>query len=228
MNTTDGGFAALTPLEPIIVDGSKVSELATAMACMPPSPGAEAFEGLIRAVLPTITWKERYLSRMPVQLRPSQNQVLRRCTRVVAMVHELHKVGYQRIRAIPQESPNGMHWRCHITFASNVEPDGFTLKDYDIDRRGLVAAYSTGEGAEYFGWNDAASLNARELAGLFLDRFPEILRNGQGRDWLYAGWLTDFLGRMENADEFGLLTFQADYPLDPVPINPWVPPPPRL
>lgn len=223
-----GGYPALTPLEPILVEGSKISDLASAMACMPPSPGADAFEGLIRAVLPTIAWKERYLSRMPLQLKPSQNSTLRRCTRVVAMVHELHKVGYQRIRAIPQESPNGMHWRCHVTFASNVEPDGFTLKEFDIEDRGLVAHYVTGQGANYFGWKDAAKLSARELAVLFLERFPQIMQNGQGRDWLYAGWLTDFLGRMENADEMGLLTFEADYPLDPKPIDPWMPPPPRV
>lgn len=227
MSVGYGGYPAPTPLEPILVEGTKISDLANAMACMPPSSGADAFEGLIRSVLPTIAWKERYLSRMPLQLKPPLNPTLRRCARVVAMVHELHKAGYQRIRAIPQEAPNGSQWRCHITSASNVQPDGFTLKDPDIEGIGLVAHYGTGQGAAYFGWTDAARLSARELAVLFLERFPQIMQNGQGRDWLYAGWLTDFLGRMENADELGLLTFEADYPLDPGPIDPWMPPPPR-
>ncbi|MES2833677.1 MAG: hypothetical protein V4707_03090 [Pseudomonadota bacterium] len=220
-------YAPITPIEPLIIDRSRLSELAGFMAMLAPGAGVDAYEEVLRGTLPTIAWKERYASRKEIRLKPPENPAFRRCARVVAMVNELHKVGYQKIRAIPQEAPNGSQWRCNITYAANVEPDGFTLKKYYVEDEGHVAHYSTGQGADYFGWTDASSLSARELAVLFLKRYPLIMELGQGRDWLYAGWLTDFMGLMENADALGLFTFTADYPLDPVPIDPWVPPPPR-
>jgi len=33
---------------------------------------------------------------------------------VLAMVAELHKRGYQRLRVMPFTSPNGLYWRCWI------------------------------------------------------------------------------------------------------------------
>lgn len=204
-----------------------MSDLASILASCPPNTGRTRVEKVLKSALPALAWNERYVSRKAIGVKAAENPTLRRCARVVAMVHELHKVGYQRIRAIPQEAPNGMHWRCHVTFAANVEPDGISLKDFDIHNRGLVAHYSTGQGTEYFGWKDAGQMTARELAVLFLDRYPDIAQNGQGRDWLYAGWLTDFLGMMENAGSMGLFSFTADYPLDPKLIDPWMPPPPR-
>lgn len=222
-----GDYAPITPIEPLIIDQSRLSELASFMAMLAPGAGVDANEEVLRGTLPTIAWKERYASRKEIRLKPTENLALRRCARVVAMVHELHKVGYQRIRAIPQESPNGMHWRCNITYADNVQADGFSIRDLDPAQRGVVAHFATGQETDFFGWHDAADKSARELAVMFLDRFPLIMKYGQGRDWLYAGWLTDFLGVMENADTLGLLTFTADYPLDPATIDPWMPPPPR-
>jgi hypothetical protein len=119
-----------------------------------------------------------------------------------------------------------MYWRCNITYADNVLDDGFTLRDFDIENTGKVAHYTSGQGSRYFDWPDARNMTARQMALAFLERFPEIGQNGQGRDWLYAGWLTDFLGHMENADELGLLAFTGDYPPDPKALNPWMPPPP--
>lgn len=217
----------LSPINPFIMDADRLSLLSGALACLPPGSDEASIECAIRATLPAIAWSERHVSSGEVHLKPPSVAALRRCVRVVAMVHELHKVGYQRIRAIPQEAPNGNHWRCHITHAANVLPDGYSLIDFDHQGRGIVAHYSTGQGNEFFGWRDATRLSARELAALFLRRFPAIANNGRGRDWLYAGWLTDFLGNIENAESAGLLSFTADYPLDPKAIDPWMPPPPR-
>lgn len=216
----------LTPISPFIIDAGRMDVLASAIACLPEASDAQAIEGMIRATLPMIRWSERYVARK-VLAAPSPDPILRRCARVVSMVHELHKVGYQKIRIIPEEAPNGSQWRCHVTSADNVLADGITLRDFDTGQRGVVAHYSTGQGTSYFGWQDAGDRSARELAALFLERFPDISVKGQGRDWIYAGWLTDFLGRMENADELGPFTFTADYPLDAKTIDPWMPPPPR-
>lgn len=217
----------LTPISPIIIDGGRIDELASAIACLPEASDAQTIEGMIRATLPMIRWSERYVPRKVLATQPLRDPIVRHCARVVSMVHELHKVGYQKIRIIPQEAPNGSQWRCQVTSAENVLSDGITLRDFDMGQRGVVAHYSTGQGTSYFGWQDASELSARALAALFLERFPDIRVKGQGRDWIYAGWLTDFLGRMESAGELGLFTFTADFPLDSQTIDPWMPPPPR-
>lgn len=233
-------FPPIQPIDPFIIDIVKLDSLANdaehgerfrrSLVALgtnaAPDQISATWADTIRGVLPALRWRERYAPRKQIRITPSSSPELRRCTRVVAMVNELHKVGYQRIRAIPQESPSGAYWRCNITFADNVLDDGVTLRDFDINETGKVAHYTSGQGSGYFGWSDASTMTARQLAVAFLERFPEIGQNGQGRDWLYAGWLTDFLGLMENAEETGLLAFSGDYPPDPAPINPWMPPPP--
>lgn len=212
----------------MVIDQSRLGDFVALMKMLPRDAMQQAnAEGVVRAFLDTLVWKESYVSRRPIRTKPHSSQMLRRSARLVQMVHELHKAGYQRIRAIPYESPNGAHWRLDITFSGNVDEDGLTLLDHDMEGTGLVARYTSADAANWFGWADAGALSARELAVLFLERFPTIAERGQGRDWLYSGWLTDFLGQMENADDLGLLIFCADYPLDPGPLEPWMPPPPR-
>ncbi|GGG46532.1 hypothetical protein GCM10010964_37370 [Caldovatus sediminis] len=43
---------------------------------------------------------------------------LRRSVRVLAMVGDLHKRGYQRVRVMPYMAPSGCHWRCEIVPAA--------------------------------------------------------------------------------------------------------------
>ena len=90
-------------------------------------------QGSVRAVSPPVR---------PVSLSPPADAIARRTARLVAMVHELHKAGYQRLRVSPGLSPSGVHWRCSVTCACNVQPDGFTAIDH-TDAGGLFAAYSS-------------------------------------------------------------------------------------
>jgi hypothetical protein len=57
-----------------------------------------------------------------------------------------------------------------------------------------VGTYSSGMGNQYFEWKDARNASARELASLFVERFPVIAARGNGRDWEYAGWYVEMLG----------------------------------
>ena len=59
------------------------------------------------------------------------------------------------------------------------------------------SASSSDTDNKYFGWTDAKSDGARELAIKFADRFPEIVKSGLGRDWAYAGWLVELIGALE-------------------------------
>jgi hypothetical protein len=141
------------------------------------------------------------------------------------MVHELHKAGYQKIRLLPYLAPSGGYWRCVVTFSDNVEGDGYTIREENSER-GLAARYTTGDENQYFGWKEVEELNARELAARFLLEFPEIARQGQGRDWMYAGWLTDVLGRAEQGRSSDLLFLRADWEIPEQELREWLPPPP--
>ena len=158
----------------------------------------------------------------PISMRPPEERALRDAGRLIAMVHELHKAGYQRIRICPAMAPNGIHWRCTISYAANVGEDGYA---FGADPNGQVARYTSGDGARYFGWPDGDRLTARQMAQRFLTAFPVIAEKGAGLDWPYAGWLTDVLGYAEQGK---FVSFSADYPLDPEDLRRWAPPaPPR-
>jgi hypothetical protein len=139
------------------------------------------------------------------------------------MAHELHKVGYQRLRISPGLSPSGLHWRCPITYADNIGRDGFTILDFDVEA-GKVAFYTSPQGTAYFDWPDAATLSARALARTFLGRFPVIARFSVGEDWPYAGWLTDVLGWAEQGRWQNFPVLYADYDLPADELR--LPPPP--
>ena len=122
------------------------------------------------------------------------NPTIRRAGRVLLMVHELHKRGYQRLRISPGLSPSGAYWRCLVTPVTNtLRTHGALVKDYERE----VAHYTSGMDNRYFDWSDAKTDTARELASKFVERFPEISEKGMGRDWAYAGWYAEILGLAE-------------------------------
>ncbi len=165
-------------------------------------------------------WKPSEVPVRRISLEPVADPLIRRCTRVIAMVHELHKAGYQRLRMVPMESPSGAYWRCVITYEENIEDDGYGIIQWDDER---VAAYSSGQDAKYFNWDDSESLNARQLAQRFLERFPDIAERGRGRDWANAGWVADVLGEAEQGE---LVYLMADWTIDQAYLDRWRPPAP--
>jgi hypothetical protein len=131
---------------------------------------------------------------LKVSQKSSTISLERRALRVLMMVHELHKAGCQKIRIFPGMSPSGAYWRCGIAAARYAEPgDGARLAQWD---RGVH--YTTGARNEYFEWKDAKSDTARELAGKFQSRFPAIVKEGEGDDLPYAGWLVKVIGYAEH------------------------------
>src|SRR5688572_16981077 len=133
-------------------------------------------------------WSERAMGGdlsdlRPISLAPPAEPALRHAARLIAMVHEIHKAGYQRIRMCPAMAPSGVHWRCSISHADNVDDDGLGFRP---GGEGEIALYSSGQGALYFGWEDGEGLTARLMAARFLERFQIIAGRGAGRDRAYA------------------------------------------
>lgn len=126
---------------------------------------------------------------------------VRRAVRVLAMVGELHRRGYQKLRVMPFMSPSGNHWRCLVgpdtLFYRN---HGAYLRETNFDEiqsTSLIARYTTGEENHYFGWHDAENDDARSLADKFLARFTELASQGKGWNYVYAGWYQRLLGLAE-------------------------------
>lgn len=193
-----------------------------------PDPYRDLWKAFLLKAAEYFSWEPPEVPHRRISLKPSSDEHLRQATRVISMVHELHKVGYQRIRVTPALSPSGSHWRCYITSAANLAADGFTPV-IGILEDPRIASYSTSQGDRFFDWTDASGANARELAMLFLERFPTIAEQGVGRDWMYAGWLTDVLGRMEQGGDDAWLYLLADFDVDTETLERWRPPsaPPR-
>ena len=142
--------------------------------------------------------------------------------RFLATIHELHKLGYQGVRISPGWSASGVHWRCSITAASNIDSDGWSLIDYFE-----AAHYSSAAGARFFEWEDAPRRSPRQLAQMFIERFPRLASESIGMDYAYAGWFAAVLGAVEHGR---LPAFYADYEFDlfqldlpPTPPKPWPP-----
>jgi hypothetical protein len=125
---------------------------------------------------------------------------MRHVIRLLAMVGELHKRGYQRLRVMPYFYATGA-WRCSIApvlffyrnhGAIHSEP-GVT----EAQEAAMVARYTSAAGSHYFDWDGAATDNARSLAGKFLARFLLLADAGRGWDYPYAGWYLRLLGYAE-------------------------------
>lgn len=136
---------------------------------------------------------------------------VRRSTRVIRMISELHRMGYQRARIMPHIHP--LAYRIVIAPAdlfSRINP-AYCGTAYDEP----AIAYSSASGSSYFDWEDAKNDNARQLAEKFVDRFPQLMEQCRGSDWCYAGWLCDLLAALERQPD--CLPFVMEEWLEPGP-----------
>jgi hypothetical protein len=124
-------------------------------------------------------------------------------------VLQLHKQGLQNLVIHSVLSPSGLHWRCELHAYSSVAVSG----DGHIQtlEQGLYedAIHTNGvSGNQYFGWDDAERASARELAALISRRFPRLIRQCEGVNYEYSGWLCRAVGRAENGE---LPVMYSDY-----------------
>jgi len=117
--------------------------------------------------------------------------------RVLLMVHELHLMGFERLRAPAYN--HSMAWRCPIVPTSWTwrEHGGmfdkvfFHIKELlNIKSRN---SYSSKDEQRPFGWNGVAFASPRDLALRFLEENPEVAMAGWGPDNEYAQWFQETL-----------------------------------
>jgi hypothetical protein len=128
--------------------------------------------------------------RDPSSMKPTVPDEIRIPRKVLAMVAELHLRGYQWLRITPFIYEVGS-WRCGITPVSNILAAHGAMPDrYDPS---ILPQYSSAMGRNYFGWDDAPQATPRQLAERFIHRFPAVVREGYGSDWVYVGWFSEML-----------------------------------
>lgn len=124
------------------------------------------------------------------------------------MVSELHRLGYQRLRVMPYEYP--VAWRLAIGPAELFSSvNGAFIPRPEEE---LLATYSSASETAYFGWSDAHGDTARQLAEKFIVRFPTICEQGLGRDWTYAGWLSELIGVLERTERLPVVMWDHGPP----------------
>lgn len=133
---------------------------------------------------------------------------IRRSLRVIRMVSELHRIGYQRARFMPYV---GLSYRLLIAPAEAFSSRNPAFVHGEFEP---CARFCSASGNSYFEWNDAGQDTARQLAEKFVQRFPDLATRCAGRDWRYAGWLAELLGVLEQ-DAGRLPVVMEDY------MEPW-------
>ena len=126
--------------------------------------------------------------------RQSSDPTIRRCQRVLRMVAELHKRGFQRLRVMPHIY-GGSIWRLVLgpcDWFSNRMGVAMT-----VDGLERAPQYSSMSENRPFEWHDAEKDDARALASKMVERFPELLSASVGQDWEYAGWFVELIGWVE-------------------------------
>jgi hypothetical protein len=113
---------------------------------------------------------------------------------VLLMVHELHKLGYQRLRIVPGMSPSQAYWRVTILPRSRILRSHGAMS-HDWAWGGPEPFFTSGQEGRYFGWEDAQDDTPSDLAAKFIARFPGIAEAARGSDWPYAGWYLEMLSK---------------------------------
>lgn len=140
-----------------------------------------------------------------------KDAVIRRCVRLLAAVHELHKQGYQDLAVYCPMAPSGTSWRCRLLPFDQLQWDGEMWSELPED--GVESArHSSGHlGNEYFEWTDARSDTARDLAERVKLRFPRLMARTRHLNFEYSGWFAYMLGEAEQGH---LPVMGADYQED--------------
>ena len=144
--------------------------------------------------------------------------------RVLEMVAELHRKGFEGARISPHTAPSGCFWRCYIVprgrMQSACQFDHGKFRE--LEQR---ATFSTSNGFDPFGWQGVGQLSAKAWAERFVQEFPQICAESRLADRAYVDWFKTMLSKTQDLvvawddyQHFDPLRFQngpGTYPLPP-------------
>ena len=128
---------------------------------------------------------------------------------------ELHRMGFERLRALAYMAPSGCYWRCEYRPVSCFDRRNGALPSYEAlepsERQPTAqeqARYSSADGQIPFGWRDAVFDPPRLLAEKLLERRRDLVFSGMGADPAYVEW---FEQTLEATKPFGVFSAFDDY-----------------
>lgn len=137
--------------------------------------------------------------------------------RLMAMVRELHRSGYQRLYLYSWPKPSGLHWRWHL----------FAGQRNWMQRPWREGWY--GSGADYnfnpvMGWGDAPGASTEDLVHALAKFDPQGLSQALGRDEDHSAWFEAVCQALLPGYAFSLdMDQQARLAVDGMPIVPVIP-----
>jgi hypothetical protein len=128
--------------------------------------------------------------------------------RIMAMMRELHKAGYERLYLYNWPKPSGLHWRWHL----------FTGPRHWMQRSWREGWY--GSGADYnlnpvLGWGDAPGASTHDLLSTLAKFDPQGLAQALGRDEDHTKWFANVCDALLPDYTFSLGWDQHDGPRPP-------------
>jgi hypothetical protein len=108
------------------------------------------------------------------------------------MVAQLHKLGYEGLRATPYLSPSGCNWRCCIVPASMTRRTHGARLAQNVVYEALPR-YSSADGDNYFGWANMKPKTPLILAKRFIVEFAKFAEQGKHPDPAYVAWFSNML-----------------------------------
>jgi hypothetical protein len=129
---------------------------------------------------------------MKTKLAPEELTAAANARRLFLMLAELHKLGYEGLRATPYLSASGCNWRCCIVPACMTRrTHGARLAENVVYES--LPRYSSADGDCYFGWANLKPKTPLILARRFIVEFPKFAKQGKYPDPAYARWFADML-----------------------------------
>jgi ADP-ribosyl-[dinitrogen reductase] hydrolase len=129
---------------------------------------------------------------MKTEIAPELLTQATNARRLLLMVAELHKLGYEGMRATPFMSPSGCYWRCCIVPAYLTSRTHGARLAENVDYETLPR-YSSANGDDYFGWANMKPKTPLILAKRFIVEFAKFAEQGKHPDPAYVRWFSNML-----------------------------------
>lgn len=100
--------------------------------------------------------------------------------KLLFMVQEIHKRGYEKLRVIPSLSPSGLSWRC--LFIVDTKKEEFIASNW-------IYKHEKEDSSKEI------SLTAKELADLFIGENIDFINNCKGENEEYTRWYSQMLAK---------------------------------
>lgn len=101
--------------------------------------------------------------------------------KLLFMVQEIHKRGYEKLRVIPSLSPSGLSWRC--LFIVDTKKEEFIASNW-------IYKHEKEDSSKEI------SLTAKELADLFIGENIDFINNCKGENEEYTRWYSQMLNQL--------------------------------